>query len=366
MRSYLFRRILLFIPTLLVIALVSFIILINSPGDPVERMMQAGGTGEFVPGTLQEKQRAELRHQLGLDLPVFYFDIHSVSESGFGKYLPAVSFHMHNQFHRWVFGDGVNTKGIWRGDFGVSYLTQQPVSDLIRDRIGWSLFFTLTSIFLAYLISIPVGIKSASKPNSTFDRTSTVILFILYSLPIFWVATLLLMTFANPDVISLFPPTGVKPVGGYPEGAGFFNKVMLSLPHLILPTICYTYSSFTFLTRIMRNSMIEILGSDFIRTARAKGLSEKKVLWKHALKNSLFPLITVFAHVFPAMIGGSVIIESIFTIPGMGNAIYHGITTQDYPLLIAVFTLTGLLTATGYLISDLLYAWVDPRISFLK
>jgi peptide/nickel transport system permease protein len=366
MRNYLLRRILLFIPTLLIIALVSFIILLNSPGDPVERMMQAGGTGEFVPGTLQEKQRAELRRQLGLDLPVFYFDIHSVTENGFGKFVPAISFHLHNQFHRWLFGDGINTNGIVCGDFGTSYLTQQPVSEMIRDRMGWSLFFTLTSILLAYLISIPVGIKSASMPNSTFDRTNTVILFILYSLPLFWVATLLLMTFANPDVLYIFPPTGVKPVGGYPQGAGFFEMIRLSLPHLILPTICYTYSSFTFLTRIMRNSMLEILGSDFIRTARAKGLSEKKVLWKHALKNSLFPVITVFAHVFPAMIGGSVIIESIFTIPGMGYAIYSGITTQDYPLLIAVFTLTGLLTSTGYLISDLLYAWIDPRISFSK
>jgi len=366
MRSYLLSRILLFIPTLLVIALISFVILLNSPGDPVERMMQAGGTGEFVPGTLQEKQRSDLRHQLGLNLPVFYFDIHSVSESGFGKYIPAVSIHLHNQFHRWMFGDGVNTKGIVRGDFGKSYLTQQPVSELISDRIGWSLFFTLTSIFLAYLISIPVGIKSASKPNSTFDKTGTIILFILYSLPLFWVATLLLMTFANPDVLYLFPATGVKPVEGYPEGAGFFTRISLSLPHIILPTICYTYSSFTFLTRLMRNSMLEILGSDYIRTARAKGLSEKNVLWKHALKNSLFPIITVFAHVFPAMIGGSVIIESIFTIPGMGNAIYSGITTQDYPLLIAVFTLTGFLTAIGYLVSDLLYAWVDPRISFSK
>ena len=112
--------------------------------------------------------------------------------------------------------------------------------------------------------------------------------------------------------------------------------------------------------------MLEILGSDFIRTARAKGLSEKQVLWKHALKNSLFPVITVFAHVFPSMIGGSVIIENIFTIPGMGNAIFQSITTQDYPVLIAVFTLTGLLTATGYLVSDILYAWVDPRISFSK
>ena len=112
--------------------------------------------------------------------------------------------------------------------------------------------------------------------------------------------------------------------------------------------------------------MLEILGSDFIRTARAKGRNERRILWVHALKNSLFPVITVFAHVFPAMIGGSVILESIFSIPGMGNAIYQSITTQDYPVLIAVFSITGLLTAVGCLISDLLYAWIDPRIIFSK
>jgi peptide/nickel transport system permease protein len=366
MRSYLLRRILLFIPTLLVISLVSFIILVNSPGDPVERMMQAGGTGELVPSGLQEKQRAALRHELGLDLPVFYFDMHSYGGHGIRKFIPAVAFHSRNQFHRWLFGDGIHTKGILRGDFGASYQTRQPVSTLISERIGWSLFFTLFSIFLAYLISIPIGIKSAAQKNSRFDRITSTVLFILYSLPLFWVATLLLMTFANPDVYFVFPASGVKPVSGYPEGANFLQRIHISLPYLVLPTVCYTYSSITFLSRLMRGSMLEILGSDFIRTARAKGLGEKKILWKHALKNSLFPVITVFAHVFPAMIGGSVIIESIFTIPGMGNAIYQSISTQDYPVLIAVFTITGLLTATGYLVSDILYAWVDPRISFSK
>lgn len=366
MRSYLLRRILVFIPTLLVISLISFVILINSPGDPVERMMQAGGTGEFIPAPLLEKQRAEIRHRLGLDLPVFYFNIQSAGNDGISKYLPWVSFNYHNQFHRWLFGDGINTQGIIMGDFGVSYQTQQPVSHLIRDRIGWSLFFTLSSILFAYLISIPIGIKSAAGRNGRFDRISSTVLFILYSLPLFWVATLLLMTFANPDVLHIFPASGVKPVYGYPEESGFFRRMLISLPHLVLPTICYTYSSLTFLSRLMRNSMLEILGSDYIRTARAKGLSEKRILWVHALKNSLFPIITVFAHVFPAMIGGSVIIESIFSIPGMGNAIYQSITTQDYPVLIAVFSITGLLTAVGYLISDIVYAWVDPRISFSK
>ncbi len=366
MRSYLLRRILFFIPTLLVISLASFVILINSPGDPVERMMQAGGTGELIPSSLLKNQRAEIRHRLGLDLPVFYFDIHSVNDEGLAKYIPAISFHLTNQFHRWLFGDGINSKGIVRGDFGSSYLSQQPVSGLISDRIGWSLFFTLTSIIFAYLISVPLGIKAAANKNSAFDKSSSTILFILYSLPAFWVATLLLMTFANPDVLHIFPASGVKPVAGYPADANFFQRLYLSIPHLILPTICYTYSSLTFLSRLMRNAMFEILDSDFIRTARAKGLNEEKVLWKHALKNSLFPVITVFAHVFPAIIGGSVIIESIFTIPGMGNAIYQSITTQDYPVVVAVFTITGLLTAIGYLVSDILYAWVDPRISFSK
>ena len=364
MRSYLLRRIFLFIPTLLIISLVSFIILVNSPGDPVERMMQAGGTGEMIPAPLLEKQRAEIRHRLGLDLPVFYFGLRQAAATGYKKFIPRFSFHPHNQFHRWLFGDGATTRGIIRGDFGTSYLTQQPVSGLIRDRIGWSLFFTLTSIFLAYLISIPIGIKSAAGRNSRFDRITSTTLLLLYSLPVFWVATLLLMSFANPDMFYFFPAAGVKPVSGYPEGAGFFSRLAMSLPYLVLPTICYTYSSLTFLSRLMRNSMVGILESDFIRTARAKGLNENLVLWKHALKNSLFPVITVFAQVFPAMIGGSVIIENIFTIPGMGNAIYQAITTQDYPVLVAVFTFTGLLTATGYLVSDLLYAWVDPRISF--
>ncbi|CAN5480362.1 ABC transporter permease [soil metagenome] len=366
MRSYLLRRILFFIPTLLIISLVSFIVLVNSPGDPVERMLQAGGTGEFIPSSLLEHQHEEMRHRLGLDLPVFYFDMHSLKNEGIGKYVPAISFHAHNQFHRWLFGDGITTMGIIRGDFGASYLSQQPVSKLIRGRIGWSLFFTLTSILFAYMISIPVGIKSAAQKNSKFDRFTSTILFILYSLPLFWVATLLLMTFANPDVVYIFPASGVKPVAGYPENANLFQRIMISLPYLVLPTICYVYSSLTFLSRLMRSSMLEILSSDFIRTAHAKGLSENQVLWKHALKNSLFPVITVFAHVFPAMIGGSVIIENIFTIPGMGNAIFQSITTQDYPVLIAVFTITGLLTATGYLVSDILYAQVDPRISFSK
>lgn len=490
MRKYILRRILLFIPTFIVITLLSFIILVNAPGDPVERMMTASqNSGDISTQSIaQKEQRTYWTHRLGLDLPVFYFSIHSLAEpdtlykiedkserqalahlvceygnwreiqqyyfselnlekylnelrcdssndnpvncdqfkndlskirfevaslksssqknviqskletvkdffakysfvhsqqtnheglkenfkkiiqgkSTWKNYIPVISFHANNQYHRWLFGDGQSGNGLLRGDFGISYLTKQPVSTIIKTKIGWSLFFTLVSVLFAYLISIPVAIKAAAKKNSRFDRTSSLILFMLYSLPTFWVATLLLMAFSNTDVLNIFPASGVKPVTGFPVEANLFEKIKLSLPYLILPTICYTYSSLAFLSRTLRVSMLEILSQDFIRTARAKGLSEKKVLWKHALKNSLLPIITVFATIFPYMIGGSVILESIFTIPGMGSAIYSSIDAQDYPMIIAVFTLTGILTMIGYLLSDILYALVDPRISFSK
>jgi len=478
MQKYILRRILLFVPTFLVITLLSFIILVNAPGDPVGRMMTASqSTGDIsTQSIVQQEQRNYWTHRLGLDLPVFYFGIHSLAEpdtlnliadkqdramlsaliakygnwneiskyylefnkienglsnlspgtsqriksdlfllryqvnldamsAGIDKissrtktdsdtgihspytlfdtlkkevaligsnatrwknYIPVISLHSNNQYHCWLFGNGRESKGLLRGDFGISYLTKQPVSQVIAGKIGWSLFFTLVSVLLAYLVSIPVAIKAASKKDSHFDRTSSLILFMLYSLPSFWVATLLLMTFANTDVLQVFPASGVKPVSGYPVEAGLFEKIKLSLPYLILPAICYTYSSLAFLSRALRVSMLEILNQDFIRTARAKGLPEKKILWKHALKNALLPIITVFAHVFPVMIGGSVILESIFTIPGMGSAIYSSIDSQDYPVIVAVFTWTGLLTMAGYLLSDVLYAIVDPRISFSK
>ncbi len=495
MRRYILRRILLFIPTFIVITLLSFIILVNAPGDPVERMMTAAqSSGDIsTQSIVQQEQRIYWSHRLGLDLPVFYFSVHSIAEpdtlyriadkqerivlsklvkeygawkeiqtyysklkalkqlladesriefmtttefkSGpvrvllqemesevnllknetlitkintrinkinelsaelqhhkescssltpsitalkksaeeitsnqcrWKNYIPAISFHPNNQYHRWLFGDGMLSKGILHFDFGISYLTKQPVSTVIAGKIGWSLFFTLISVLLAYIISIPLAIKAAAKKNSGFDRTSSLILFMLYSLPTFWVATLLLMTFSNTDVLNIFPASGIKPVTGYPVDANLFEKIKLSLPYLILPTICYTYSSLAFLSRTLRVSMLEILSQDFIRTARAKGLPEKTVLWKHALKNSLLPVITVFANVFPFMIGGSVILESIFTIPGMGSTIYSSIDAQDYPMIVAVFTLTGILTMLGYLLSDVLYAIVDPRISFSK
>lgn len=370
MRSYIIRRLLSFLPTFFLLVLVSFILLRASPGDPVERMMSSGQLDESLPSMQELKagERTYWTHQLGLDLPLFYFSIHPLQpasdELSWKNYFPSVSLHSHNQFHRWLFGDGATCAGILRGDFGNSYVTKQPVMNLISDRFFWSLFFTLTSVFLAYLFSIPAGMKAAASPGSAFDKSTSFLLGFLYSLPVFWVATLLLMTLSNPSVMALFPSSGVGPLQGFQAGSSWLQKLGATLPYLILPTIAYTYGSLAFLTGTVRATMIENLGQDYIRTARAKGLSEKTILWKHALRNSLLPLITVFSTVFPVALGGSVILESIFTIPGMGLTIYQSIDAKDYPVTIAVFAFSGLITMLGFLLSDILYSLADPRITF--
>jgi peptide/nickel transport system permease protein len=489
MLRYILKRILIFIPTLIVITLLGFVISINAPGDPVERMVTSSQSGgEMGAQSLsQQKDKLFWRQKLGLDLPVFYFSLTSLSKpdtlyriydkaerealdrliaqhgnweeiqnysiqlaafssyqnlfkpdtnqlkglpinavienlnqlkfealslkstyeeplidakfakiksllnlypflnqskvlfnavehsyaeiknhtSNWKNYVPKLSFYKNNQYHRWLFGDGGTfSKGLIRGDFGTSYVTKQPISEVIYSKIGWSLFFTLLSVILAYFVSIPMGVKAAANRGSKFDKGSSIVLFMLYSMPSFWLATLLLMTFANPDVFHIFPASGIKPAAGYPDGASIFEKIKITLPYIILPAICYTYSSFAFLSRTMRVSMIEVIGQDYIRTARAKGLPENKVIWKHAFRNSLLPIITVFANIFPAAIGGSVILESIFTIPGMGSETIFAIQNNNYPMIIAVLTITGFLTLVGYLISDILYALVDPRISY--
>lgn len=487
MFTYIGKRILVFLPTLFVITLLGFIIAINAPGDPVEKMVSAASSsGEIGKQSIsQHEQRLFWRKKLGLDLPVFYFSISTLAApdtlyrvydknentalnrfldkygnwneiSNYNKactnfynkvissspdtaglseqqqnklydeivqlkfeahalksaftseaidakftlikqiiernnslmilqasytnltasyqsiksnssvwknYIPTLNFYgFKNQYHRWLFGDGEFSRGIIRFDFGISYVSKQPVGEIISTKITWSLFFSLCSVFLAYIISIPIGVRSAQKRGGAFDRTSSLIIFMLYSLPGFFVAFLLMLLFANPNILSILPSSGVKPVEGYPEGASFLECARLSLPYIILPLICYSYSSFAFLSRTIRGSMLEVLEQDYIRTARAKGLSDNKVIWKHAFKNSLFPLITIFANIFPVAIGGSVILESIFTIPGMGLELYNAIASQNYPIIIAVMTLTGILTLIGFLFSDILYVLVDPRV----
>ena len=491
MFKYTLKRILTFIPMLIAISLLSFVISINAPGDPVERLSKAAGSegsAEQQSGA-SKKIKQELRRKLGLDLPIFYLSItdlassdtlykvqdkyhkanlealthqsgnweavsdyyasllilqkahqtvdakaivandsslslNSVNEAAnqFGfeigslletsdknmvalkfekmksllaentflstleyplkdvaktrenvltnatkwkTYIPAINWYGgKNQYHLWLVGNGKDRKGILRGDFGISYIDSQPIQDKIWQKVGISFSLSLISIFLAYLISIPIGIYSAYKKDSVADKGMSLVLFVLYSMPSFFVATLLLLQFANPDNLSWFPVSGIQDPTIFDPNWSLWMKLKHRMPFLILPIITYTYGSFAFLSRIMRVGMIDVVSQDYIRTARAKGLGEGKVILKHALRNSLLPVITVFASIFPMAIGGSIIIEVIFSIPGMGVEVYNAILNYDYPMIITVFTLSGFLTMVGYLVSDLLYAVVDPRISY--
>ena len=282
-------------------------------------------------------------------------------------YIPSINWYgFKNQYHTWLFGNGKDRKGLIRGDFGFSYRDQKKVEEKIWEKIGISFKFSLISILIAYLVSIPLGIFSAYRKDSTADRTISVILFVLYAMPSFFVGLLLLFAFANPDTYSFFPAGGLKdPTTWNPDWKWWhLDAIKHSSKYLILPIITYTYSSFAFLSRIMRIGMIDVINQDYIRTARAKGLSEKTVILKHALRNSLLPIITVFAAIFPMAIGGSIIIEVIFSIPGIGVEILNSLTGGDYPMIITIFTISGFLTMVGYLVSDLLYAVADPRISY--
>lgn len=251
--------------------------------------------------------------------------------------------------------------GFLRFDFGISYEDKRPIAEKIGDYIFWTMTISIISLILTYLISIPIGVYSARKKGTTADAMITTVLFILYSLPSFWVATLLITFLCQPDYLNWFPPYGL---GEVTEDMNSLQIFGMRAYHLILPLFCWTYGSLAFLSRQMRGGMLSVLRADYVRTARAKGLEEKKVIWKHAFRNSLLPVITLFGSIFPLMVSGSIVIEIIFTLPGMGRLLFEAIKYPDYPLVFAVVLMTSLLTMIGYLIADILYAVVDPRITF--
>jgi peptide/nickel transport system permease protein len=269
--------------------------------------------------------------------------------------IPSVKWYgINNQYHNWI------TK-FMVGDFGISYQDGRPVKSVLWDAIRWTVMLSLLSILLSYLIAIPIGVNSAQNKGSKGDQITTTFLFILYSLPSFWVATLLIMFFGGGDFFDWFPSYGV---GEVTDSMNFIEIVGVRLKYLFLPLVCYTYGSLAFISRQMRGAVINSLGQDYVRTAKAKGLSQKVVLWKHAFRNSLLPIITLFANIFPLAISGSIVLEIIFSIPGMGKLAYEAILRRNYPIVFSVVMFSGILTLVGNLVSDILYAVVDPRISY--
>ena len=366
MFQYIIRRILLFIPTLFLITVISFGIIHMAPGDPAELKAGLGsGGGQRGNQQLNEQIIQEIRAQWHLNEPLWYWTIFSNAKNADGELKPL----MQRLTFKW--NGGKNQYQLWmvdmlHGNFGVSFQDQRPVMNKILERLPITAFLSIVSTLLAFLIAIPLGIYSATKSRqkSKIDTSVSTTLFVLYSLPVFWIGTLLIIFFGGGDFLSWFPNNGIHG-NDYPYASWLLNTGDF-LWHVVLPIVCYTYGSFAFLSRQMRASMLEVIRQDYIRTARSKGLSEKIVVYKHALRNSLIPIITLAASILPGLIGGSIIIETIFTIPGLGLLSFQALTARDYPVILAVFVITAVLTLLGILLSDILYAVVDPRIAFTK
>jgi peptide/nickel transport system permease protein len=330
LQQYLIRRLLLIIPTFLGITLITFMVIQLAPGSPAAMKLSMGEQGMM--GDEVTREIVEQTKKLyGLDKPIW------------------------TRYGIWL-------KQVVTLDFGTSYKDHRPVIEKIAERLPITIELNLISIFLVYLIAIPIGVYSAVEQGTIRDKVMTVILFILYSLPNFWVAVLLIMFLGGGDFLDWFPIYGISSPGM--EGAAFTARLWNHLWHLVLPVFCLSYGGLAGLSRFMRAGMLEVIRQDYIRTARAKGLPEKLVIFKHAMRNSIIPIITLMGYLLPGMLGGSIIIESIFSIPGMGQLSFEAVLSRDYPVVMAIATISAMLTLLGILISDLLYVWADPRITY--
>jgi len=216
-------------------------------------------------------------------------------------------------------------------------------------------------MFLIYLIAVPLGVLSAMKRGTLVDGAVAAGLFLLYSLPDFWVATLLIVFLAGGTFLEVFPPQGLNSPGA--AALGSMDWILDRLWHMVLPVFCLTYGGLASLSRYTRAGMLEVIRQDYILAARAKGLPERLVIGKHAFRNGIIPIVTLMAHLLPALLGGSVIVESIFNIPGMGRLVYDSFLARDYPVIMAVSFFSAGLVLAGMILSDVLYMVVDPRIS---
>ncbi len=249
---------------------------------------------------------------------------------------------------------------IARLDFGVSTVDREPVLPTLFGRLRFSLGLSLTSILLAYLFAVPLGVFTAARRGARSERGVTLVLFCLYSLPVYFAATLLLRFLTVGEPFRWFPTGGYATLDS--DGWPLWKRAADVAWHLALPVVCLTYGSFTLLSRYVRGSMLEALDSDYVRTARAKGASRARVVWRHALRNALLPVLTLLGNVLPAVFSGAVIVEIVFEIPGMGTYIYRSIAEQDLNAILATTLVGAVLTLVGFLVSDVAYALADPRI----
>lgn len=323
MFSYLIRRLLGAIPLLWGILTLIFFIIHLAPGDPTARFFNPNVAPEVI---------EQMRHNFGLDQPVYV------------------------QYFKWL-------SSFVRGDFGYSFGQMRPIADILPETLWNTLQLMLVALAVIFIVGMLIGIVQAVRQYSAADNVLTFGALFFYSMPSFWFALMLILIFslkASQWGLPQLPATGMTSVGYefLPAGA----KVLDRIQHLILPVIALGIGNAAGVARYMRGSMLEVINQDYIRTARAKGLSERTVIFKHALRNALIPIITLLGLYLPILLSGSVLVETIFGWPGMGRLIVDAIFQRDYPLVMATSFVAAAMVVFGNLLADVLYAVVDPRI----
>ena len=427
MFQYALQRTLLAIPTLLGITLISFLIMHLAPGDPVDLFLGGAAGGEGISTDRQSdfaKTRRDLRRQLGLDKPLHVqylswlsglilrierldnYDRMAIAVDQTLSKLDQIQLSQLQEtkgqerkgkflaFHRQLsrdadvlvqssFWKGKNIKvsgnyryegaglELWRSfgfrfvtlNFGRSFKDQQPVIKRILARLPVTVEINVLAILIAYVIGVPLGILLALKQDSRTDRLLTSGTFVLWSMPSFWVGMLLITFFCNREFLFWFPASGIQSLNATEEW-GTWRLFKDHAHHMVLPVLASSYSSFAVISRFMRTSMLENLRLDYVRTAQAKGLGYNVVVLRHVLRNSLIPIVTLLAGLLPGLFAGSVFIETIFTVPGLGFLGFQSVIVRDYPVIMAIFTISAALFLFGILLADILLKAVDPRIEF--
>lgn len=340
---YIVRRLLFILPTLLGITIVSFVIINMAPGSPIDQKIQqlrfAGAMGteggtSFTKTTdtaVSEEVVEALKKQYGFDKPVYM------------RYL------------LWL-------KNLAQLNFGKSFVYEEPAIDVIISKFPVSIQFGVASLLLSYLICIPLGVAKALKNGSRFDMVSSVVLFAMYSIPSFMLGILLIVFFSGGSFFDWFPIGGLHSEDY--ATFGIWDKIVDRAHHFVMPLICYVIGSFTTLTLLMKNSIVEEISKDYVRTARAKGLSEAVVYLKHALRNALIPIVTGLGSFLMVFFAGSLLLESIFQLDGMGLLGYRSVLERDYNVIMGLLVIQSFLFLIGNVISDIAYVVVDPRIDF--
>ena len=323
MLAYVLRRVILAIPLLIGITCISFLVIHLAPGDPAE----CGGAGEL--GMRSSAHICEeVRRVYDLDKP------------------------LHVQYVRWL-------SRIARLDFGKSFSSDgRPVTQKIAERLPITLLLNVIELMIIVALAIPIGVGSATRQYSVFDKTTTIFVFVGFATPDFWFALLLMILFGVQ--LGWLPISGLRSLNW--EYLSFWKQQWDFLSHLLLPITVATFGGLAGLSRYMRQSMLEVVRQDYIQAARAKGLSERVIVRKHALRNALLPIVTILALSLPGLIGGSVIVESIFAIPGMGQLMVQAVFERDYPVIMGNLVIVSVLTLIANLLADLSYGLVDPRI----